>query len=150
MKVSTIDLLTLPRLAAGQHLALLLLRLVTGAFLIHGVWDNIESAARMDEFARFLAKHRFPLPAVMAPLSVWAQFFCGVCFVFGALTRWAGLVCVFNFVVACLLVHFNQDLRGWWPALVLVLIGLLLATLGPGRHAVDTWLLQRRRETLPD
>jgi uncharacterized membrane protein len=48
------------------------------------------------------------------------------------------------------MVHFNQDFRGWWPALVLVLIGLLLATLGPGRYAVDTWLLQRRRETLPD
>ena len=144
-----IDWLTLPRLAAGQHLALLLLRLVTGAFLIHGVWDNIESAARMDEFARFLAQNRFPLPALMAPLSVWAQFFCGVAFVLGAMTRWAGLVCAFNFAVACLMVHFSQDLRGWWPALVLVPIGLLLATLGPGRYAVDTWLLQRRRETLP-
>ena len=149
MNGSMIDALTLPRLAAGQHVALLLLRLVTGAFLIHGVWDNIESAERMNEFARFLAKHRFPLPALMAPLSVWAQFFCGLAFVFGAMTRWAGLVCAFNFIVACLMVHFNQDLRGWWPSLVLVPIGLLLATLGPGRYAVDSWLLQRRSETLP-
>lgn len=147
--MTSIDWLTLPRLAVGQHTALLLLRLVSGVFLIHGVWDNIESAERMDEFARFLAKNRFPAPAVMAPLSVWAQFFCGVCFVLGALTRWAGLVCTFNFVVACLMVHFDQDLRGWWPALVLVLIGLLMATLGPGRYAVDSWLLQRRREALP-
>ena len=147
--MNLVDWLTLPRLASGQHAALLLLRLVTGAFLIHGVWDNIESAERMDEFARFLGKNRFPMPALMAQLSVWAQFFCGVAFVLGALTRWAGLLCSFNFVVACLMVHFSQDFRGWWPALVLVLIGLLLATLGPGRYAVDEWLLRHRREALP-
>lgn len=123
--------------------------MVTGAFLIHGVWDNIESAERMAEFARFLANNGFPAPMLMARLSVSAQFACGLAFVLGALTRWAGLVCAFNFVVACLMVHFSQDFRGWWPALSLVLIGVLLATLGPGRYAVDSWLLQRRREALP-
>lgn len=133
----SIDWMTLPRLAAGTDLALLLLRLVTGAFLIHGVWDNIESAERMEEFVRFLRRFKFALPELMAPLSVWTQFAAGLGFVLGLATRWAGLLCIANFVVACLMVHFAQDFRGWWPALALVLIGAVLATAGAGRWSVD-------------
>jgi putative oxidoreductase len=129
--------LTLPGLHAGQDMALLALRLVTGAFLLHGVIDNIASTQRMDEFARFLERHRFPMSDVMAPLSVWVQFFCGGAFIAGACTRWAGLLCSINFVVACLMIHRQDDFRGWWPALVLVLIGILLSTIGAGRFSID-------------
>lgn len=139
----SIDWMTLPRLAAGTDLTLLLMRLVTGAFLIHGVWDNIESAERMDEFVRFLRRFKFALPEWMAQVSVWTQFAAGVGFVLGLATRWAGLLCIANFVVACLMVHFTQDFRGWWPALALVLIGAVLATAGAGRWSVDA-LLRRR------
>ena len=131
------DWLQLAFLRTGEDLALLFLRLLTGTFLIHGVWDNIESTQRMDEFVGFLRANRFIYPELMAPLSVWAQFFCGLAFAAGAFTRWAGLVCTFNFIVACLMVHWHQDLRGWWPAAVLVAIGLLMATRGAGRYSLD-------------
>jgi len=138
------DLLLLPRLRAGEDAALLLLRLGTGVFLIHGVWDNISSAERMDEFVAFLTHHRFVFPEGMARLSVWTQFACGVGLVAGLLTRWSGLLCVANFVVACVMVHWQQDIRGWWPALALVLIGGLLLTRGGGRFSVDRVLLGDR------
>jgi putative oxidoreductase len=144
--MSAIDWLILPTWARGQSAALLLMRLAAGAFLVHGVWDNIESAERMQEFAGFLSKHHFPLPALMAPLSVWAQFVCGACFVVGFATRWAGLICVLNFVVACLMVHLHQDFRGWWPALALVLMGGVLATAGPGWLSIDHWLHRQRQQ----
>jgi len=137
------DLLLLTPLARFGDLALLLLRWVTGAFLIWQSHDNVLSAARMDEFAAFLAHHRFPLPSLMAPLCVWAQFLCGLLFVLGLLTRWAGLVTAFVFVVACYMVHWPQDFPGWWPALILVFLGLLFGTLGPGRYSLDERLLQR-------
>lgn len=137
--------LQLSFLRAGDNLAFLFLRLLTGAFLIHGVWDNIESAERMHEFVLFLTAKNFVYPELMAPLSVWAQFFCGVAFIFGALTRWAGLICAFNFVVACVMVHWNQDIRGWWPAAVLIVIGLVMATHGPGRFSLDELLARRTR-----
>jgi putative oxidoreductase len=117
--------------------SLLGLRLATGAFLIDGVWDNIISPARMHEFALFLAQHHFPLPAVAAPVSVWIQFVIGICFVLGFATRPAGLLCVANFIIALAMVHWNEDLRGWWPALALVGIGALLATHGSGRFGID-------------
>ncbi len=131
-------------------LSLLFLRILTGAFLIHGTQDNIFSDARMQEFVRFLAKNGFVWPELMAPLSVYAQFICGVLLVIGLLTRWAGLFMTFNFVVAVVMVHWSQDFRGWWPAIVLVFISLHFALQGAGRYSVDAWLRRDARTDRSD
>lgn len=131
------DYLLLTPLARFGDFGLLLLRLVTGAFLIYQSHDNIISSGRMDEFEKFLTQFGFPSPELLAPLCVWAQFLCGIAFVLGFLTRWAGLVTVFVFVVAVYMVHWPQDFPGWWPALILVFLGLLFATEGPGRYSID-------------
>lgn len=131
------DLLLLSPLARLADLGLLLLRWVTGAFLIWQSHDNIFSAARMDEFEKFLVQFGFPLPGLMAPLCVYAQFLCGIAFILGLLIRWAGLVTAFVFVVAVWMVHWPQDFVGWWPALILIFLGLLFATQGAGRYSLD-------------
>ncbi|MES2895685.1 MAG: DoxX family protein [Pseudomonadota bacterium] len=132
-----VEVLTSPFLSRGSDAALLLMRLTVGSFLIFGVWDNITSAERMTEFELFLEKFGFPLPKLMAPLSVWAQFNCGLAFILGFATRWAGLICAFNFVVAIAMVDHHQGIRGAFPSACLVVIGLYLATHGPGRLALD-------------
>jgi len=137
------DWLFLTSLARLGDLGLLLLRLVTGAFLIWQSHDNIVSAARMDEFVRFLTQFSFPAPAIMAPICVWAQFLCGIAFVLGLFTRWAGLVTMFVFIVAVWMVHWPQDFPGWWPALILVFLGILFATQGAGRYALDSLFARR-------
>lgn len=124
-------------------ITLMLLRVVTGAFLIHGTLDNVLSAERMQEFVVFLTANGFPLPHLMAPLSVYAQFVCGALLVLGLLTRWAGAIIAINFVVAVVMVHWNQDFRGWWPALALVLLGLHFMAQGGGRFALDALLPKR-------
>jgi putative oxidoreductase len=135
--------LLLPALARFGDLGLLLLRLVTGAFLIWQSQDNILSAERMAEFEAFLSRFGFIAPALMAPLAVWAQFLCGIALVLGLLTRWAGIVTTVVFIVAVWMVHWPLDFPGWWPALILVFIGLLFATQGAGRYALDAMLLSR-------
>jgi putative oxidoreductase len=80
----------------------------------------------------------------MAPLSVWCQLLCGFAFILGFAMRWAGLITVLNFIVAVWMVHWPQDFPGWWPALILVFLGLLFATVGGGRYALDQWIAQRR------
>ena len=135
--------LLLEPLARFGDLGLLLLRWVTGAFLIYQSQDNIFSAARMDEFVRFLTQFNFPMPEWLAPLCVWAQFLCGIAFVLGLLTRWAGLVTTFVFIVAVWMVHWPQDFPGWWPALILVFLGILFATVGAGRYALDERIARR-------
>ncbi len=137
MRRRTADLILLTPLARLGDLALLLLRCVTGAFLIYQSHDNIFSAARMDEFVKFLVQFNFWMPELMAPLSVWWQFIAGIGFILGLLTRWLGLITAFNFIVAVWMVHWPQDLAGWWPALVLVFLGLLFGTAGAGRYSVD-------------
>ncbi len=122
---------------------LLLLRWVTGAFLIYQSHDNILSADRMAEFEAFLTQFGFTSPHVMAPLCVWAQFLCGIAFILGLATRWAGIVTTVIFIVAVWMVHWPQDFPGWWPALILVFLGILFATIGAGRYAVDHLIARR-------
>ena len=135
--------LLLTPLARLGDVGLLLLRLVTGAFLVYQSHDNVLSAERMDEFEKFLAQFRFPAPELMAPLCVYAQFLCGIAFALGLLTRWAGLITAFTFVVAVWMVHWTQDFPGWWPALILVFLGLLFATQGAGRYSIDAFIQRR-------
>ncbi len=136
-------LITLPHLAAGTDLAFLALRLGVGAFLVWGVWDNITSAEHMATFVAFLRQFGFPMPELLAPFDVWLQLGIGVLFILGLATRWAGLACALNFVVAIVMVDHLQGWRGSFGSQCLVLIGLVLATHGPGRFSVDR-VLERR------
>ncbi|HEX8232108.1 MAG TPA: DoxX family protein [Caulobacteraceae bacterium] len=132
-----LDLVFLTPLRRFSDLGLLLLRLMAGAFLVWGVWDNITSTERMAEFVAFLAKFHFPAPEVMAPLSVLAQFTVGLAFVTGLFTRWAGVVCAVNFLVAIAMVDRFGGVRGSFPSACLVCIGLYLAAHGSGRFGLD-------------
>jgi putative oxidoreductase len=126
-------------------LGLLLLRVVTGAFLIYQSHDNIVSAARMDEFVKFLTHFKFAMPELMALLSVYAQFAAGIGFVLGLFTRWLGLITAFNFIVAVWMVHWNDPVPGIWPAAILIFLGLYFGLRGSGRYGLDPMLEGRGR-----
>ncbi len=136
-------LITLPHLAAGTDLAFLALRVGVGAFLVWGVWDNITSAEHMATFVGFLRQFGFPMPELLAPFDVWLQFGIGVAFILGLATRWAGLACALNFVIAIVMVDHLQGWRASFGSQSLVLIGLVLAAHGPGRFSADR-VLERR------
>ena len=137
--------LFLPGNARHADLGLLLLRCVTGAFLIYQSHDNVFSAARMDEFVKFLTQFNFWAPELMAPLSVYAQFAAGIAFILGLFTRWAGLITAFNFTVAVYMVHWNDPVPGIWPAAILIVLGLYFGLRGSGRYGVDPLLEGRSR-----
>lgn len=130
----------LDNLERFADVGLLSLRVLTGAFLIYGVIDNVVSAERMAEFALFLKSNQFPVPDLMAPLSVYLQLLCGIAFVVGFLTRWTGIILAVHFAIALVMVHWSQDFRGWWPAIVLVGIGTQFALTGAGKVSVDSML----------
>ena len=127
-----------------SDLSLAALRILTGGFLVYGTEDNVRSSERMEEFVHFLEANNFLSPELLAPLSVYAQFLCGILLVLGLLTRWTGLVVAFNFVVAVVMVHWTQDFRAWWPAIVLVFLGLHFACRGAGRWSIDRAIFRDR------
>ncbi len=127
----------LKKLDKFENIFLLGFRLLVGIFLIYGTWDNISSAARMAEFSAFLKSHGFMFPKIMAPLSVWAQFLCGVAFCAGVLVRWAGLVCAFNFLVAIVMVDAAGGIRASFPSAMLIAFGLYIAARGAGSLALQ-------------
>ncbi|HEX6217862.1 MAG TPA: DoxX family protein [Sphingomicrobium sp.] len=131
------NLLFLPGNAAHADLGLLLLRLVTGAFLVYQSQDNVFSVARMAEFEKFLGQFGFVYPELMARLSVYAQFAAGIAFILGLFTRWAGLITAFNFGVAVWMVHWNDPVPGIWPAAILIFLGLYFGLRGAGRYGID-------------
>jgi len=137
------SLARLDPLAHGTDAALFVTRVCVGAFLVWGVWDNITNPEDMQKFAAFLKQFGFPWPQVMAPFDVAVQFLCGLLIFAGLFTRWAGLLCAINFVVAIAMVDRHAGLRASFPALSLVLIGLILATYGPGRLSFDAILFRR-------
>jgi putative oxidoreductase len=134
------DFLFLPLNARYADLGLLLLRVVTGAFLIYQSHDNVFSAARMDEFEKFMTQFGFVMPELMAPLSVYWQFAAGVGFILGLFTRWLGLITAFNFIVAVYMVHLNDPVIGIWPAAILIFLGLYFGLRGSGRYGLDPLL----------
>jgi putative oxidoreductase len=137
------DALFLTVIGRYEDLGLLLLRSVTGAFLVYQSHDNIVSAERMTEFVKFLTQFHFIYPEFMAPLSVFWQFVAGIGFILGLFTRWLGLITCFNFIVAVWMVHWPQDFPGWWPALILVFLGLYFGLRGSGRYGLDALFEQR-------
>src|SRR4051812_16878620 len=100
--------------------ALLLLRVFVGLFLVWNVWGCVTSVERMFEYREFLGEHGFPAPALLAPLSVYAQLLAGVGIVFGLLTRWAGILCAVNFAVAIVMIDHLGGMRGIFPSGCLV------------------------------
>jgi putative oxidoreductase len=136
-------LLFLPGNARFADLGLLALRCVTGAFLIYQSHDNVLSAARMDEFEKFMTQFGFVYPELMAPLSVYFQFAAGIAFILGLFTRWFGLITAFNFIVAVWMVHWNDPVPGIWPAAILVFLGLYFGLRGSGRYGLDA-LFERK------
>ena len=125
----------------------LFIRLVVGARLVYGTWDNVTSWARMEEFEAFLAQFGFPLPLVSAIVSVAVQFIGGVLVLTGAWTRGAAAVLVVNFVVALLMVHLpaGDTLLDTYDALVMLAGSLFLLVHGPGDLSVDAWRAGRAR-----
>ena len=127
-----------------EDLALFALRAVTGLFLIYQSHDNVLSAARMDEFEAFMTQFGFWRPDILAPFAIFWQVAAGLGFLLGLFVRPLGIITAIQFIVAVWMVHWTQDFAGWWPAAILVFLGLYFAARGSGRYGLDTLFAHRR------
>lgn len=119
----------------------LVIRAFLGTFLIYMAQDNVFSADRMQEFVEFMTAQGFPAADALAPISVYAQFTCGLLIAFGLLTRWAAAVMVVNFAVAIAGVHIGTSFRTFLEPLAMLSASVFLLLHGPGRLALDNRLI---------
>lgn len=126
----------------------LFLRVAIGVFLIYGVQDNIFSWERMLEFRDFLEANGMPFPLFSACLSVYVQFFCGIMLLLGVAVRLAGLLLIFNFTVAILLVHIGQTFQQYYPAAQLIAVGFFFLFNGAGPVSLDALWEAKSKKTL--
>jgi uncharacterized membrane protein YphA (DoxX/SURF4 family) len=57
-----------------------------------------------------------------------------------------GIVIAIYFVIALVMVQWAQNFRGWWPAIVLVGIGLQYSLTGAGGLSVDSLIASREEK----
>lgn len=127
------------------ELGLIFIRLAVGFHLVYGTVDNVTSWERMLEFSQFLAGNGFPFPLPGAVVSAWAQFICGLLFIFGAFIRWAAVVMTINFIAALLIAH---RVGGYPPAALAILMlasSLTFLVHGAGALSIDAWRAGRKR-----
>jgi putative oxidoreductase len=121
------------------------LRLVIGWRLIDGTQDNVFSWERMIEFRNFLEAHHVPFPLFSAQLSVYAQFICGILYVFGAFIRPAAIIMIINFIAAIVIVHLGHSFQDSFAAWMMLFGSIFFLYGGAGRPSIDNSLLINRK-----
>ena len=129
--------LALASLSRWSDTTLAILRVLTGAFLIHRTWAHVPGGERIVGWVRPLGDLDWPAPALFTLAPTLVQFVCGVLLVVGLLTRWAGLLVALLFAFVFIRSEWGQSFQAVWPTLALVALGLHLAAAGPGRWALD-------------
>ena len=123
-----------------REVGLFFIRLIIGWHLVYGTQDNVFSYARMLEFRDFLGERGVPAPLFAAFVSAYAQFVCGLLYVFGAFVRPAAVVMIINFIAALAIAHRS----GGYPPAALALI-MLFSSIGLLFHGAGAWSFDGRR-----
>lgn len=125
----------------ATDVALLLIRVVLGGTMIaHGV-NHWLGGGRIPGTARWFAGLGLRFPTAQAWASVVTEIGAGIALILGLLTPLASAAVISVMLVAALLAHrpngFFVFRDGYEYVLVLAVVALSLAILGPGRLSVD-------------
>lgn len=120
---------------------LLLLRAGTGAFmLVHGI-------PKLTSFGERAG--RFPDPLHVGPttslvLAIFGEVVCSVLLIAGLGTRLFAVPYAFTMFVAGVIVHAGDDWDTREKAMLYLLLGVVVALVGPGRLSLDEVIRRRR------
>ena len=119
--------------------AYLLLRLVFGlVFIVHG-WPKLKSLKTTHKNFEAMG---FKPGSLWGTVVALVEFFGGLAVFLGLLTSLAASLLVINMIVATVwkLSRKQGFVGGYEFDLLLVIVGLTLATIGPSGYSLDLWL----------
>lgn len=112
------------------------MHLLMGLRHIYGVLDNLFYWDLMLEFKTLLSQFHFPFPFLSAILSVYAQLIAGLMTFAGWKIRLSALVMVINFLVALLIIQWDDSLKQMTPPLALLFSSLLFIFYSAGSYSL--------------
>jgi putative oxidoreductase len=118
-------------------LALLILRVCTGAFMLTHGWPKLAN------YSERLEKFRDPIglgSEVSLTLIVFAEFFCSIFVILGFYTRIALIPLIIGMSVIAFVVHGNDPFGDKEKALLFLSIFVVLFLTGPGKISFDNRL----------
>lgn len=131
-------------LSRQEAIALLLVRLATGAVLVDAGYRKLFVAGVEGATAQF-REWGYPLPQVVGPAIGLFELVGGLALIAGLFSRYVGGLVAIQFLVAILTVSME---RGFQPSrlpIMLMVAGLVLATSGGGAWTLERLLSRGRR-----
>jgi putative oxidoreductase len=130
------------RRALAADLGLLLLRVVTSAFLLkHG----LAKLERWDELWTTFADPLGVGPTASFTLAIFGEVFCAALVLVGALTRLTAIPPLITMLVAGFVVHASDPWARKELAFLYAQAFAAIALLGPGRFSLDAMIAARRK-----
>ena len=122
---------------AFPSLLILFLRIAFGLlFFSHGI-------AKMSEFDILITSFPDPLgvgKTLSLSLVIFAEVFCSVAFIAGALFRLCLIPMIFTMAMAFFVIHGNDPFAVKETAMMYLLLFILLFVTGPGKYSVDAMI----------
>jgi putative oxidoreductase len=131
-----------------QSVFLLFVRVYWGWQLAQNGWGKLHNLGRVTEFFASLG---LPMPGLTATFVASVEFIGGIMLAVGLLSRFFGLVITVDMLMAYImadreaLFSFISDPGKFYVAdpYTFLFAALLILIFGPGKIALDTWLLRR-------
>lgn len=138
MKNSYLTNLNLPHIDLG----LLILRIGAGGLMLtHGV-PKLINLFGAEEIA-FADPFGLGMGTTLA-LAVFAEFVCSILIIVGLGTRLAAIPLVITMFSAAFIIHASDPFQRKEMAILFLLIFLVLAITGSGKHSLDFYWLKRK------
>lgn len=127
------------------NLALLLLRLSAGIFMLFHGWGKFMKLIG-DEPIQFADPIGIGVTASLA-LAVFAEVFCSLLLIVGAATRLAAIPLFITMFVAAFIVHANDGFGKMELPMLYGAIYLVITIAGAGKISIDNWLFRKLKVT---
>jgi putative oxidoreductase len=121
--------------------ALLALRLAVGLMMAGG--HGFKKVTDLDTFVASVARHRLPLPELLAPVAALSEFVGGLLIALGLLTRPAASLVLITLLVAAFWVHSADPFAKKEMALLYASCMIALLLTGPGKWSLDAKWFRR-------